>query len=78
MGISSVEEARDEDVAGALVGGAAGGDEGEEAVVGFSEAPGVAERVEDAADVEGVRLKAAAAEVVQEAEGGIGVAVDGA
>lgn len=46
--------------------------------MGFFKAIGVAESVDDAADIEGVRPEAAAAELLEEAEGGVGVAVDGA
>lgn len=76
--MSSVEEARDEDIAGALVGGAIGGDEVEKMAVGFVKASVVAEGVDDAADVEGVEFVSAAAELMQKADGGVGVSVDGA
>lgn len=55
-----------------------GGNEGKKAVVGFSKAFGMAESVENAADIEGVGSEAAAAELVEETEAGVGVAVGSA
>lgn len=48
------------------------------AVVGFIEAVGVAESVDDAAEVEGVGTVTVKAEAVEEAEGFVDVAVGGA
>lgn len=74
-----VEEARDEDVGGAVVrdAGRRGGEE-EEPSVGLVGAAGVAESVDDAGEVEGVGAVTAEAEAIEEAEGLVDVAIDGA
>lgn len=64
LGCVSVEEAGEEDIGGAVVGEGVGGKGEEEAAVGLGEAVGVAESVDDAAEVEGVRAVAAEAEAI--------------
>lgn len=73
-GGAGVEEASKEDVGGAVIGEPAGGGGEEEAAVGLVGAAGVAEGVDYAGKVKGIRDEASEAKAMEEAEGCVGVA----
>lgn len=73
-----IKQASDDDIASTLVGDRIRSNREGKAVVGFGEAVGVAESVDDGGDVERVGGVAAEAEVVEEAEGFVDAAVHGA
>lgn len=72
---AGVEEAGKEDVGSTVIREAKGSDGKEETAVGIGEAMEIAEGMDDAGDVEGIRAVAAEAEAVEKAQGFVGVVV---
>lgn len=73
-----VKKFGDDDIARALIGDGIRRQESEKTRVSFTRAFGIAECVDDAAEIEGVGVITVEAEVVEEGEGFVYVAVQGA
>lgn len=72
------KQASDNYIASALVRDAMRGNGEQKSVAGFGESVGIAESVDDAADVEGIGTVAKNAKVIEKAKGLVDVAVLGA